>query len=309
MIHRRNKRFARLIAALLAVVVCVISATAQRRITPVQTPDPTTQKTNVEPETKPDTQLTDENGNPLAPRPASVVEQRDMEGRIVLIDTISGREYRDTILTVAPKLVYPRFQSVTVGLNVWDLAARAFGQAHGLASVWAELSLHNWIKPFVEVGVGSADYTPKDESYHYRSSLAPFFKLGVNYNFLYNSDPRYSVYVGLRYGLTNFSYNVDNVALESGYWDESLTLNVPSQRLTAGYAEALFGLRVQILSNISLGWEVKWHQIMHESTLKYGRPWYIPGYGTRSMGFGATFSVSYTLPLSKTSVPVAAEPQ
>ncbi len=300
---------ARLFAVVSVAVMCVCSVTAQRRITPVQTPDPTLRKTTTEPEKTADTPLTDENGNPLAPRPASVVEQRDMEGRVVLVDTISGREYRDTILVVAPKLVYPRFQAVTVGLNVWDLAARAFGQSHGLASIWAELSLHNWIKPFVEVGVGSADYTPKDESYHYKSSLAPFFKLGVNYNFLYNSDPRYSVYVGLRYGLTNFSYKVSNVTLESGYWDESLTLNVPAQRLTAGYAEALFGLRVQILSNISLGWEVKWHQILHESSLKNGKPWYIPGYGTRSVGFGASFSVSYTIPLSKTSAPAVPDPQ
>lgn len=298
----------KLIALLLAVAVCS-AASAQRRITPVQNPDPNTPKVTVATPLPSAQPTTDKDGNKIGHRPESVVEQRDMDGHIVLIDTISGREYHDTILVDAPKRIYPRFQAVSVGVNVWDLAARAFGQSYGLGSVWAELSLYNWIKPFVEAGLGSANHMPKDESYRYKSSIAPFFKIGVNYNFLYNSDPRYSVYAGLRYGISSFSYEVENVSVGNGYWQESGVINVPKQRATAGYAEALVGLRVQIFSNISLGWEVKWHRVLHEGTHIYGNPWYIPGYGSRSIGFSGAFSVSYTLPLHKTSPAPAEDPQ
>ena len=92
--------------AVVFIALCALTSSAQRRITPVKVPDPqakpaavTTpaQETTAQP-------LTDNDGNKLAPRPQSVVEQRDMDGRIVLVDTISGREYHDTILVVAPKL-------------------------------------------------------------------------------------------------------------------------------------------------------------------------------------------------------------
>ncbi|MCM1022136.1 MAG: DUF6048 family protein [Muribaculum sp.] len=295
----KTLKFSQIFTILIAAtaIVSTLPAAAQRRITPVQTPDPNAPKTAVNGTPTPVQPLIDANGNKLAPRPESVVEQRDMHGHIVLVDTISGREYHDTILVVAPKLVYPRFQAVTVGINFWDLAARAFGQSYGLGSAWAELSIHNWFKPYIEVGIGSANHMPKDESYRYKSATAPFFKIGLNYNFLYNSTPDYSVYVGLRYGMSHFSYLVEDATTSNGYWQEELLLNVPKQTATAGYFEALVGLRVRIFSNISLGWEIKWHSLLHEGTHLNGKPWYIPGFGSRSATFSGAFSISYTLPL------------
>lgn len=305
-----SNKILQMLCVLLLATIVALQASAQRRITPVQNPDPSAPKTQTtETPATPVQPLVDKDGNKLAPRPASVVEQRDMEGHVVLIDTILGREYHDTILVDAPKKIYPLFHAVSVGVNVWDMAARAFGQSYGLGAVWAELSLYNWLKPYVEVGLGSANHMPKDESYRYKSSVAPFFKIGMNYNFLYNSNPRYSVYAGLRYGITSFSYRVDDVTTGNGYWQESEIINVPKQKATAGYAEALVGLRVEITSGVSLGWEIKWHSLLHEGTHFYGNPWYIPGYGTRSAGFSGAFSVSYTLPLHKTAPAPAPEPQ
>jgi hypothetical protein len=45
----------------------------------------------------------------------------------------------------------------------------------------------------------------------------------------------------------------------------------------------------------------KYHFILHETKTTNGQPWYIPGYGTRSSSLSGTFSISYTLPLSKTA--------
>ena len=153
----------------------------------------------------------------------------------------------------------------------------------------------------MEFGLGMADYMPKDESYRYKSGMAPYFKIGLNYNFLYNSTPDYSVYLGLRYGISSFSYRIEDVTAVNGYWDESTTLSVPSQHATAGYFEFLFGLRVQIWRNISLGWELRVHKLLHQGTHLYGDPWYIPGFGTDGSLFSGAFSVSYTLPFQRTS--------
>ena len=44
---------------------------------------------------------------------------------------------------------------------------------------------------------------------------------------------------------------------------------------------------------------MKAHFIFHESKASYGKPWYIPGYGTRGTTFAGAINLIYTLPLSK----------
>lgn len=259
--------------------VTALSGIAQRRITPVKRePDKTSTTDSVK------------------TRPESVVEVPDIHGNIVLVDTISGHEYTDTILTTAPKLIYPKWESASIGVNAWDPVMRCFGQKYGLISFWGEISIHNWIKPYVEVGFGSASDTPEKNNYTYKSGIAPFLKIGANYNFLYNSNPAYSVYLGLRYGITNFSYSVEDVNVYQGYWGDDITMDLPSQRITAGYLEVGVGLKVMIATHVYLGWEVKAHAILHRGKATYGNPWYIPGYGTDGSLFSGSFSVSYTLP-------------
>lgn len=282
------------LAAMLAV-----AAAAQRRITPVANPENRRPEveTPVVKELKP---------GETPPRPASVIEQRDVEGRVVLVDTVTGKEYHDSIPTKQPRTVYPRLHAVTMGVNLWDGLARIAGQDYGVGGVWAELSLYNWLKPYVELGLGTADYKPKDESYHYKSALAPYFKLGLNYNFLYRSETDYSAYAGLRYGFSSFSYEVVDVAARNSYWGETTALSVPSQDASVGYLEVLFGLRVRIWRDISLGWEIRMHRVLHQGAHQHGDPWYVPGYGTDGSTFSGAFSISYTLPLSRSPKPAAA---
>ena len=268
---------------LLLISAMCLSAAAQRRITPV--------KTSPKKGDTPTAVATDSTA-----RPESVVEVAGTDGSIILVDTISGKEYTDTILTVAPKLIYPRWESISAGVNLWDPLMRCFGQHYGLIGFWGEVSIHNWIKPYVEIGLGNASYTPDRGNYTYKSGIAPYFKIGANYNFLYNSNPAYSVYLGLRYGISNFSYDISNVEVYPGYWGEVASMSVPSQRVTAGYFEVGVGLRVMIAANCYLGWEIKVHNIIHTSKAPYGDPWYVPGFGTRGSLFTGAVSFSYTLP-------------
>ncbi len=276
---------------MIVMLISAVIAGAQRRVTPIASPGSKPAAAADTTETKPD----------------HLVETTDIYGHVVLVDTISGVEYRDTILTQAPSLEFPRWQAVSVGVNVWDPVMRLCGQDYGLIGFWGEVSIHNWIKPYLEIGLGKASYTPDLGNYTYRSPAAPYFKLGVNYNFLYNSNPDYSVYAFLRYGFSNFSFDVTDVSVSDGYWGETINMSVPSQRVTAGYVETGLGLRVMLNSHIALGWEVKVHAMTNCSNAQYGKPWYIPGYGARGSLFTGAISVSYTLPLQKPKPKAAPE--
>ncbi len=262
----------------------------QRRMTPLNTPDTRTQPVNENP--RDSDEITDPSERP------NLIQMQDEMGNVVYVDTITGKEYVDsTEIKKALSRQYPLFHALTLGLNIWDPVMRLFGQDYGTAEVWAELSLRNRFKPVVEFGLGTASHTPDTGNYTYKSGLSPYFRIGLNYNFLYKSVTDYQFFAGLRYGFSSFSYEIDDISLSSGYWGETSSFSIPSQSSTVGYYEIVLGLKVKICKELYLGWSFKFHSILHETKDHiYGDPWYIPGFGSRDSSVSRSFSIMYTIP-------------
>ena len=219
------------------------------------------------------------------------------------VDTLTGEEWRDSSAMMiqgrVPKMEFPLLHSLSVSLNLWDPAMRIFGQHYGIADASVELNMHNRYLVNLDLGLGKADYTPEDNNFTYRSPLSFFFRIGASYNFFFNSNPDYMIFGGLRYGFSPFSYSVDNITLDSPYWDESVDFSIPSRHATAGWGEVTFGLRVKLWGPLSAGWAFKYQKILHESRAPNGRPWYIPGFGSRGNSVSGSFSVTYSFSLSR----------
>ena len=283
-------------AAMLAVTV---GAEAQRRITPVNTAATATQSRN---------ELRNDTARINAERRASSVSYVDDNGKVVWVDTVTGDKWVDSLALTAslPRMQYPLLHSVSVSVDIWDAAMRLFGQDYGLAGFAAEVNLHNRYIPVLEAGLGTASHKPSGGGYDYRSPMAPYFRIGANYNFLYNSNPDYLLLAGLRYGFSTFRWEVRDVIVDSPYWDETATFDIPRQNATAGWLELCFGLRVKLCGPVSAGWMLKYHTMLHCTETPYGSPYYVPGYGARSGALTGAFFVTYTLPVSRRkSVPVA----
>ncbi len=278
-------------ALLMLLFVSVVAMLcAQRRISPVETPATMTQAIN---ETAGDTARINER------RRANSISYVDDRGLTIYVDTLTNTEWTDsTLIGRVPKMEAPLWHALSVGVNIWDPVMRLFGQQHGLADMWMELSLHNRYKPVVEAGLGMARHRASNATFLYRSPLSFFLRVGANYNFLFNSNPDYQFYAGVRYGFSPFSYSVDDVAVNNQYWGESGTFDIPSQHATVGWLEFSLGLRVKLWGPLSAGWSFKFRNIIHKSRDSYGQPWYIPGYGTRGTPVSGSFSIVYTIPLS-----------
>jgi len=281
--------------AFLSIIVCLPELVyAQRRITPVNTPATATQPKN---------EFEGDTARINARKRSTMVHYHDDKGNLVYVDTVTGEEWRDSTTIKAKEKVignlYPLFESVTVGVNVFDPFMRMLGQNYGLGEVWAMLNLHNRYQPVVEVGLGQADNTPEDGNFTYSSSVSPYFRVGANYNFRYNSTPDYQFYAGLRFGLSSFSYKITDVSVSDGYWGEQGKFDIPKQSSTVFYYEVVLGCKVKLLGNISAGWAVRYHRLMSESGGTYGKAWYIPGFGPRRARFAASFTIMYTLPIDK----------
>lgn len=277
-------------------LICVFSSKAQRRVTPIDTPATATQHIN---ENK-------ANGDSLDR--SRLVEMTDSRGNKILVDTVTGKEFIDSAAIEKAKNVkmkYPLLHSATISLDLFTPAMRAFGTKYGLGEVAAEINLYNRYIPVLEFGLGQAENTPDDNNYTYKSAISPFFRIGMNYNFFYGSNPDYMLMIGLRYGFSPFKFEVTDISQQGGYWDEPMTYNIPSQSVTAGYIQLLLALRVRIFDNFSMGWSVRYQSIMHETATPHGEAWYIPGFGARNRSLNATFALSYTIPLSNANKPSA----
>lgn len=279
----------KVILLFIATIACCVATYAQRRITPINNATTATQAVN-------------ENRLPADSIDRSkMVQYRDEKGHIVLVDTVTGIEIVDTVVVTqkVPPMKYPLVFDASIGLDLWNPLMKAFGQSYGLAGVSAHFNMHNRYIASFEFGFGQANNTPADNNYTYHTDLSPYFKIGMDYNFLYNSNPDYQLFAGLRYGFSPFRWTLRDVSVDGSYWGEPEKMNFPELSATAGYLEFLLGIKVKIYRNISMGWTFRYHRVLHESPTLNGKAWYIPGMGTSNSAIGASLSVYYTLPLGK----------
>lgn len=280
---------------LLSIVSLFLAVTCfaqQRTVTPV---NPVTSRPVAPPKNA--KKSADKEGNK---RPDSVIEMSDDTGRTFLLDTISGNEWVDSMALAQPKAIgniYPLWDAVSIGIDLWPALGRAWGEKQGLGGIWARLSLHNRYFPVVEAGISSAANRPDGMNFAYKQPLAPYFKIGVDYNFFYNSNPDYQVYAMLRYGISRFKYEISDVSVENSYWQEVTHPQFPTLNTTMGYIEVGAGIVVKLWGPISAGWNFKYHKVLHHSAQKYGAPWAIPGYGKNGIDLGVQLSIIYTIPL------------
>lgn len=222
-------------------------------------------------------------------------------GDSIVSDSIAMLE-NDSIR--AMYMQYPKLTSVIVGVNLWDPIMRIFGQSYGGIDFSAELSMWNRFHPIVELGVGQANSTPEDMNFTYKSNLALYGKLGLNYNFKYNNSPDYVALLGIRAGYSSFSYDIKDISLVNSYWSQSQTIDILNQKSNALWAELLLSLKVKLIGNISAGWAFRYHFLINYKKNTNSDPWYIPGFGTRESNMTGSFSLYYTIPLGKKQEPV-----
>ncbi|MDE6741025.1 MAG: hypothetical protein K2J58_01695 [Muribaculaceae bacterium] len=286
--YRESRKTARMVAVafMVAGVLCAAAQSNKGRITPVESDDD-------------------------AP-PQPVLHYYDKHGEKLDKPVLYLAEL-DTATTVRPKSPYPLFNGITVGVNFADAIMSAIGQKHSSYDVSAMVSLHNWFFPVVEAGIGWGRHNDNNDLYKIKAKPSMYAKVGINYNFLYKSDPAYMAYLGLRFGVASCKWDKTDIKRPTDSEEENEDPNEnpasrdtedhnevakPSEylpdeldrRCTSIYGEILAGLKVKIAGPFSLGWNVRYRLGLHNSGGM--SPWFVPGYGTGPLGF--TFNAYLT---------------
>ncbi len=291
----------RLLPLITIVLLTVMALAAQNRrhVTPVNTAATRTQHVN---------DAKGDSARALERRRARSVHYHDENGNTIMVDTVTGQEWVDsTLMPPPPPMKYPLLYTIEAGVNIGDVIMRAFGQKYGLLDFSVALNMHNRYLPTFEFGLGTAKRKSDKFTFTYRTPTAPYFKIGADYNFLYNSNPDYKFLAGVRYGFSAFRYSVTGITVGSSYWDETSVFDIPSTSATAGWFEVSLGLRVRLIKELSAGWTVKYHSILHQSHPAAGDPWYIPGFGSSSSALSVAVNVTWTIPFGTGSSKKAVE--
>lgn len=92
---------------------------------------------------------------------------------------------------------YPLYNGISVSVDLWGPGSKLFGSDFFSSEVAVDVNLKNRFFPIVELGYGNTD-TWSDKGIHYKTG-APYFRIGMDYNALYNKKHGHMILVGLRY--------------------------------------------------------------------------------------------------------------
>lgn len=208
-----------------------------------------------------------------------------------------------------PKIEYPLYNGISIGVDLWGLGSQVFGGDFLSTEIAVDVNLKNRFFPIAEIGYGSTD-TWSDKGIHYKSN-APYFRIGMDYNALFNKQHGHMLLVGLRYGASSFKYDVEALAiddpiyggmvgnpnLEDEIWGGSLPYNHKGMKGSMQWAEFCVGIRAHVWKELYMGWALRFKFKLSASSDKYGDPWYVPGFGKYgSNTLGVSYTITYKLP-------------
>lgn len=205
---------------------------------------------------------------------------------------------------------FPLYNGLTIGVDLLGAGSKVLGSDFLSTEVSLDANLKNRFFPVVELGFGTTD-TRNEQGTHYKSS-APYFRLGMNYNTMYKKNNSGFLYVGLRYALSSFSYDISSTDVNDPIWGTSVgninlkdeiwgvytpSFNHEGLKGTMHWFEFLVGIQVHIFKEFHMGWTVRMKYRLKDSHSEYGNPWYVPGFGKYdSSSIGLTYSIIYKLP-------------
>jgi len=162
------------------------------------------------------------------------------------------------------------------------------------------LNIKKTFFPTFEIGYGICNHKDGYTLVKYKTS-APFFKIGLDYNILKDKTQSNRMFVGCRYGFSNFKFNISGQEIVDPIWKYSEPFDYKNINTTTHWVELLAGVRVKIWRNIYMGWSIRYKKHISSSSNTFAEPYYIPGYGstTNSSSWGGSYSIIYDLKFSR----------
>ena len=155
---------------------------------------------------------------------------------------------------------------------------------------------------------GLTDRLIEDENINFNSN-GSFLRFGFDYNMFKNwVGMDNSIFLGLRYGTSNFSnkivsYNVRNSdAYFSNFVDNNYQ-TIDHSNLNGSWLEVVAGVKVETFNNVYLGFSLRLNKLLSTQKPENFDNLYIPGFNKvtddNTFGSGFNYTLTYSIPLRK----------
>ncbi len=212
-------------------------------------------------------------------------------------DTISGPRKYVEVKVEQPKLLL--FQGFTVSADVLG-PAQYFLSDYGCIEGAIRLNLKNTYFPIFEAGIGTFESIDTNTDISY-STTAPYARIGLDINLLKNKFQDNRLFVGARFGISNYKYDYSGPAITDPVWGSSSTLSLSDISATSYWGELVLGVQVKVWRNFHMGWSVRLKKELSTTENQYSKPHFIPGYGKTTTGtsWGGTYSLIFDVDWGK----------
>lgn len=186
------------------------------------------------------------------------------------------------------------FRGVAVSADVVGLAQLAFSD-YGQYEAALRINLKDRYFPVFELGYGTADTENVTTNLSYRTS-APYWKAGLDFNIAKHKHDAYRIYVGARYAMTYYKFDVAGNNLKDPVWGEDIAYNAEGIKANYHWLEGLFSVDAKIAGPLRLGWSVRYRMRIAHNDGTVGNTWYVPGYGKQGgTRLGGTFNIIFEI--------------
>ena len=114
----------------------------------------------------------------------------------------------------------PFLRGVAVSADMIGLAEMALG-SHGQYEAQLRVNLKDKYFPVVEIGYGTADADEITTGLKYKTS-APYARVGMDFNIARNKHDDYRIYVGARYAMTDYKFDVSSDVIKDPVWGDEV---------------------------------------------------------------------------------------
>lgn len=147
----------------------------------------------------------------------------------------------------------------------------------------------------LEFGFGGAEF---DQDYLKYNSSNTFFRVGFDKSMLKRDAPNDwdMVFIGLRYGAAFINRNDATYTIIDSTWGNS-SGTIAGTSFSAHWIEVTGGVRVEVLKNIFLGWNIRGKFLVNPKAFEELPPSYVAGYGKgdKNTIFDYNFYLSYAI--------------
>jgi hypothetical protein len=211
---------------------------------------------------------------------------------------IAQEKKKDTVTTKTERY------GLRVGIDLSKLARSFYEKEYKGLELVGDYRLNQ--KIYIAGELGNENKTVDDDRVNF-TTKGSYFKVGFDYNGYENwMDMENIIHLGLRYGVSSFSQNLNNYKVydTSNYFPQAPAVisDINFNGLSAQWVEVVAGIKAKIFNNLFLGFSFRMNYLVSNKKPENFDNLYIPGYNRTydgKFGAGFNYTLSYFIPLYK----------